>query len=172
VTSTANPLTGQAGPAVRGDAASAVWLSDCTLVGGAAGCAIEATNGRHERCVLTPPCTTLPSGFVLGVHRVAPLTNGAVFTVAFRLQPGMAVGVFAAPTFASQVHAELEQPLLLPASSAFASTVVIADAQGIASASWLVPAGPQFVDRTLWLQGFSGFAFPLQASPLVGGVVR
>jgi hypothetical protein len=56
--------------------------------------------------------------------------------------------------------------------TAYPLGVVVADAQGIASASWLVPAGPQFVDRTLRLQGFSGFALPLQASPLVGGVVR
>jgi hypothetical protein len=159
-------------PALRGDAASVVWLSDSTAVGAPGSCAVEAVNGRHDRCVLTPPCSTLPSGFVLGAHRVSPLLNGGVFAVDFALQPGMAVGVFAAESFASQVHVELEQSLLLPAASAYPLTAVVANAQGVASGSWLVPSGPQFVDRTLWLQGFSGFALPLQASPLVGGVVR
>ncbi len=36
----------------------------------------------------------------------------------------------------------------------------------------VVTAGPQFMGQSLWLQGFSGFALPLQASALVGGVVR
>ena len=163
---------GTAGPAVRGDGASEVWLSDCTLLGGAGGCALDGTAGRHDRCVLTPPCSTLPSGFILGAHRVSPLINGGVFAVDFTLQPGMAVGVFTAETFASQVYVQLEQSLLLPAASAYPLAALVANPQGVASASWLVPAGPQFVDRTLWLQGFSGFTLPLQASPLVGGVVR
>jgi hypothetical protein len=170
LTSSSSALA-QAGAAVVADAGSSVWVSDSTLV--AAGtCAIEAPNGRHDRCVLTPNCSTLPAGFVLGAHRVAPLQNGAPFTVEYTLQPGMAVGVLAAPTFASQTYPELEQSLLLPAASAFPLAALVADGQGLASGTWNVPAGPQFVDRTLWLQGFTGFALPLQASPLVGGVVR
>ena len=166
-------LSGPPGaPALRADVASTVWLSDSTLTGDPSSCAIQATNGRHDRCLLTPNCSTLPAGFVLGVHRPQPLQNGSVFTVDFTLQPGMAVGICAAGTFAPQMYSELEQSLLLPVATAFALTTVVADAQGIATAAWLVPAGPQFLDRTLWIQGFSGFALPLQASPLTGGVVR
>jgi hypothetical protein len=164
--------TGPPASVVNGDAASRVWLSDSTLTGDPAACTLQVGGGRHDRCVLSPSCSTVPAGFVLGVQRAGPLVSGATFSVDFLLQPGMAVGVFAAESFASQVHVELEQSLLVPASSAFALATLVADAQGVASASWQVPAGPQFVDRTAWLQGFSGFTLPLQASPLVGGIVR
>jgi hypothetical protein len=158
-------------PAISADAASSMWLSECTISAVGA-CAITGGTGRHDRCTLTPPCSSIPNGFVLGAHRVAPLQNGAPFAVEYTLQPGMAVGVFGASTFASQTYPELEQSLLLPVASAFPLAALVADAQGRAGGTWAVPAGPQFVDRTLWLQGFSGFALPLQASPIVGGVVR
>lgn len=164
---------GSVTPAISADALSQIWLSDSTLTAQAtAACAITGGNGRIDRCVLTPACSSLPTGLVLGVHSPQPLQNGATFSVDFTAQPGMAIGVFAAATFAAQTYPDLEQALLLPAASAFALTNVIADPQGVATASWLVPAGPQFVDLTLWVQGFTGFSSPLQASPLVGGVVR
>lgn len=159
-------------PALRGDTVSRAWLSDSVLTADPASCAIELVNGRHDRCTLSPNCSTLPAGFVLGVDRLQPLQNGAPFAVAFLLQPGMAVGVFADEHFAAQAYPELEQALLLPAATAFPLAAPVANVQGIAVGAWTVPAGPQFVGRTMWLQGFSGFAWPLQASPLVGGVVR
>lgn len=159
-------------PAIAGDAASSLWLSDSTVGADPNVCPLAVAHGRHDRSTLTPNCSSTPSGFVLGVHRVQPVQPGQLFAVEFLAQPGMAVGLFAAYSFASQGFAELEQSLLLPASSWFALGPYVADAQGIAAAAWPIPAGPAITGQTVWVQGFSGFAFPLQASPLVGGVAR
>ena len=161
------------GAAIGGELAHQVWVSDSTLASGdPAVCAITASTGRHDRCVLTPNCSALASGLVLGASRPLPLQNGVPWSAQFMAAPGMAIGVAAAPEFFAQSYVQLEQSLLLPAASAFPLDVLVTDAQGVATGTWSVPAGPLFVDRVVWLQGFTGFAYPLQASPLVGGVVR
>ncbi len=171
-------LTVQAGhgspamPAVRADAASSVWISDSTIDCDPAGCPIAATNGRHDRCTLTPNCSSLAAGFVLGIDRPQPLRNGLLFTLHMNAQPNSAIGLFVDYSLASSSYATLEQSLLLPPATAFSGGVFVADGTGYATAAWVVPPGPAFVDRTVWFQAFAGPAFPLQASAIAGGVVR
>ncbi|MEO6597470.1 MAG: hypothetical protein ABIP94_22225 [Planctomycetota bacterium] len=50
--------------------------------------------------------------------------------------------------------------------------VVFADGQGQANPSWTIPAGTRLIDQPLWFQGLTGFALPLQLSPVAGGVIR
>jgi hypothetical protein len=159
-------------PALEGDAASTMWLCESAILANAPACAIAGGNGRHDRCLLVPSCSSIPAGFVLGVHRVGPLVSGAVATIEFALPPGAPVGVFAATSFAAIPFPVIEQSLLLPPTVSFPVAVLLANAQGTASGSWAIPGGAQNVNRVLWLQGIAGLALPLQASALVGGVVR
>ncbi|MFY9342024.1 MAG: hypothetical protein WAT39_06025 [Planctomycetota bacterium] len=159
-------------PAIQADAASSVWISDSTIDSDAPACPIAAANGRHDRCVLTPNCGSLPAGFVLGIDRPQPIQNGAPFLLHLRASPGSAIGVFVDHALATSLHATLEQSLLLDPTTAFSGGVWIADQNGSAIAAWAVPAGPAFIDLAVWFQAFTGPAFPLQASAIVGGVVR
>jgi hypothetical protein len=159
-------------PAIEGDATSTMWLSDSVVLANTGACAIAGGSGRHDRCLLSPTCSSIPNGFLLGMHRVGPVVSGAVFTIELTAQPGMPIGVFAATTFAAQSFAVIEQSLLLPATSSFPLAFVVANAQGVVRPSWGVPGGTLFINTTLYLQGIAGFALPLQASPVVGGVVR
>jgi hypothetical protein len=43
---------------------------------------------------------------------------------------------------------------------------------GEASASWTIPAGPGVAGLSLWMQGVSGLDYPLETSPVVGGIAR
>jgi hypothetical protein len=169
--------TAVAWPALRGDSACRIWISDSTLDTGANGCAIDSLSGpllgRVDRCVLTPNCSLLPQGFVIGAAATVP-TLGAAFTATFRTQPFGLLAVVHGTVPADSTWAALEQPLLLQVASAAPLATLVADAQGVASSSWLLPSSPAFVGYPLWLQGigFGGAAFQLQASPLVGGLVR
>jgi hypothetical protein len=157
--------------AIAGDAASQVWISDSTVTTLAPTCPIAAS-GRVDRSVLTPPCPMLPSGGLLGVDRPSPLRRGNPFTLEFRTEPFAPVGVYVGFELTSLAIAVLEQTFLLQPATAFPAGVRFADAAGLATMSWPIPAGPQFLDRSLWLQGFAATSSLLQASPLVGGVVR
>ncbi len=159
-------------PGIRADAASRVWISDSTVTGTGGACAIDAPNGRHDRCVLTPPCTNLRTGFVLGVHRPQPPQLGGTFTVEHRALPGMLVGVLADFRIERSTPPLLEQALLLPAATAFPADVLVADGTGLAVGAWGIPALPALVDTALWFQAFAGTSLPLQAGPPAGGLLR
>lgn len=172
-----NPNLGA--PALSVDGASMVWLSDSNLLAGPNSCAISgtgATTTRLDRCTLTSNtggCTTgVTTPFLLGVDRPAPLSPGAVFTLSYRTEPNGFVLVFASDVLGTVDYAPLlEQPSWLGENTAFVAGLFLADATGLATASWPIPAGP-FSDLTLWFKGISGFTFPLQASAPAGGVVR
>lgn len=81
--------------------------------------------------------------------------------------------MFASPLLdALSAFPVLEQPLWLDEPNAFAAALLVADTSGLASATWGIPADPWITDRTLWFQGLGGPSFPLQLSPVVGGVAR
>lgn len=159
-------------PAVTADAASRVWLSDSTVSGDPASCPLSVAQGRHDRCTITPPCSGIPAGFVLGARRLAPPQPGAPLTVEFRAAPNAPIGVIAALALELSAWPTLEQSLLLPVATAYPVTTLIADATGLAAGAWLIPANPLLVDREIWLQGFSGSPGLLQASAVLGGLVR
>lgn len=163
------------GFAVLGD--GALFLSDSQLHGG---CPIQWTGSARElvRCTLTGTntnCATVaPSPQpLLGITRPAPLTPGALFTLQFHGEPNGLVAIFASggpgrldlPTL-------LVQPLWLDSTMAFLHDFAVADAQGLATAGWLIPTGPGIADQQLWFQGLSGFTLPLQTSAPAGGIAR
>jgi hypothetical protein len=158
--------------AIVADAASFVWLADCVLASPAAPCPVSASNGRLARCTSTPNCGSLPSGDGLGLLRVAPLQNGALFPLEFRDAPNRVVGVWAGFDLQPTTVPLFEQSVLLAPASAFPLAVLVTDATGLATAAWPIPAGSGFVDRTLWFQAVGGLAAPLQTSVVAGGVVR
>ena len=157
-------------PALRADAASQVWLSDSTANADVAACTITAAQGRVDRCVLTPVCSSIASGFVLGVSCPQPPQVGTPFTMTFDAPPGTAIGVFADLRLARSTWSALEQSLLLPVATAIPVGVLVAGASGSAAINWTPPPGA--TGQAVWLQAFAGFAYPLQASAPAGGVIR
>ncbi|HEX5054820.1 MAG TPA: hypothetical protein VFZ65_23790 [Planctomycetota bacterium] len=170
------------GPALYASVDSTVWISDSTLSGGVATnlgaapwqCPVDAADGRLVRCTLLPATCAPPviaqTGALLGVHRAAPLLAGAPLQLDFHAEPNQFVGVFASFGIASFSFFELEQPTSLDLATLFPLSVLVADASGFATGTWLVPPGTQ--DQALWLQAVTPGPLPLQLSPLTGGVVR
>ena len=158
--------------ALTANANSVVWLSDSVVTSDPAGCAIMATTGRTARCTLSPDCGSLGSGPLLGVTRPQPLQPGAVFTLDFQTEPLQFVAVFSGLSLHRYELADVEQPVLLDSAGSFISANVLADASGQAVSTWLVPSSPSLLDRSFWFQAVSGASLPLQASPVVGGVIR
>lgn len=151
-----------------------VWLSDCTVTGYQT-CAISATSVLADRCVLLPAlpaCPTLPSGGLIGVTRPQPLQNGAAFSLTYRTIPNGYAAIFASQQLASLTIPGLHAQTQWLGAGVIDLGVVLANASGQATATWNIPAGAWLVDQPLWFQGLTGFAFPLQLSPVAGGLIR
>lgn len=177
VTGGASP-TGLGAAAVSMFGSATLWLSDSTLIAGPSQCVIEqAGTVRLDRCLLLnqiPGCVASPiGGTLLGVERSEPLSPGRTFQLVFHTEPNGLVAVFASPEVGNlDLPSMLEQPVWLDLAGAYSAALLVADATGRATVAWNIPVGPGITDRKLWLQGVSGIAVPLQASPLVGGVAR
>lgn len=151
-----------------------VWLSDCTVVG-VLTCPIVATSLVADRCVLQPTLPTCPtpaSGGLLGVSRAQPLQNGAPFSLVYKTIPNSYAAVFASQELASLTIPGLHAQTQWLGPGVINLGVVLADSSGDATATWMIPAGAWLVDQPLWFQGLTGFALPLQLSPVAGGVIR
>ncbi|HEX5052201.1 MAG TPA: hypothetical protein VFZ65_10545 [Planctomycetota bacterium] len=151
-----------------------VWLSDCTVVG-ILTCPIVATSVLVDRCVLQPTlpsCPTPASGGLLGVSRSQPLQNGAPFSLVYRTIPNGYAAVFASQELASLTIPGLHAQTQWLGPGVINLGVVLADSSGDATATWMIPAGAWLVDQPLWFQGLTGFALPLQLSPVAGGLIR
>ncbi|MCU0865538.1 MAG: hypothetical protein MUC36_17270 [Planctomycetes bacterium] len=175
--SNSNPTV--AGRALLADNTSQVWLADSTLTGGSAfsggsQCPVDASLGRLVRCTLSPstcaPPTIALTGALIGVERLTQPQAGAPLQVLFRAAPNEQIGVFASFALASNTFFELEQPAGLDLGSLFALDVLLADGNGVANGSWLLPPGT--ANQAIWLQAVTPGAVPLQLSPVTGGVVR
>ncbi len=151
-----------------------VWLSDCTVVG-VQTCPIAAASVLADRCVLQPVLSTCPtpaSGGLLGVSRALPLQNGAPFSLVYKTIPNSYAAVFASQELASLTIPGLHAQTQWLGPGVINLGVVLADASGQATATWAIPAGTWLVDQPLWFQGLTGFALPLQLSPVAGGLIR
>ena len=157
--------------ALIADAASTVWIADSALASPSASCPVQANSGRFARCTLMPNCGGLPAGTVLGMSRPQPLQNGAPFVLEFRDAPNQLVGVWVSLDLQTSLFVGMEQTVLL-APRAWAAGLFVTDATGFAAGVWPIPAGPQFIDHTLWFQAFGAGSLPLQASAVAGGAVR
>lgn len=155
--------------------AGEVWLSDCTVVGYGA-CAIQgAASVLADRCSLLPvsaQCQAPATGGLLGVTRPQPLQNGAPFTLVYKTIPNSYAAVFASQELATLTIPGLHAQTQWLGGGILNLGVVLADAAGDATATWNIPAGAWLVDQPLWFQGLTGFALPLQLSPVAGGVIR
>ncbi|MBX3463430.1 MAG: hypothetical protein KF830_09675 [Planctomycetes bacterium] len=152
-----------------------VWLSDCTVAGRLA-CAIGGTGPvLADRCSLSPvmaSCPPPPAGGLLGIERPQPLQTGAAFTLVFKTIPNSYAAVFASPELTTLTIPGLHAQTQWLGVGVFDLGAVFADSLGRATATWQLPSVPDFVDQTLWFQGVTGFAFPLQLSPVAGGLIR
>lgn len=163
-------------PAVRA-AGGTIWISDSQIEAGNSSCAITVTGSDMQlaRCNVvntTSACSQPATAPLLGVHRPQPLTLGGTFVLEFQTEANGFVFLSASPDLIGAPLPETVQPLSLhPASLVFAG-VFFADANGVASGAWNVPNNPALVDATLWFQGATGFSFPLQMTPVAGGVMR
>lgn len=158
--------------AVVGDAASTLWLVDASATGTAFDCALQIADARTFRSTVTPACPSTPNGLVLGTSQAQPLQTGAPVTFAFATAPFHLVAVLASTGLTTTPVAWIEQDVQLDFGGLFVADLLLAGAQGDAARTWTLPASTALVDRTLWLQGLSGYSLPLQAGPVAGGVVR
>lgn len=154
-----------------------VWISDSDIWGGSTNHCTITGAVELSRCTL--PTTPVACGLSgngpsqLGIGRPAALQAGGTFQLDFRTEANGFVLVFAGPELATVSWGPLlVQPSWLQEATSFPVTLLLADAQGAASVSWPIPAGPGITNQKLWFKGLSGWTFPLQVSPPVGGVVR
>ncbi|MEZ6038246.1 MAG: hypothetical protein R3F29_12250 [Planctomycetota bacterium] len=174
-------LEGIGGPALR-CANSTVWLADSSISSQqSASCVVQLLGGaapQLDRCTVTNPpgitCATYPAAtFLLGVQQTQPLQNGVALPLQLTTEANGLVGVIVGfGDGVSNVPGLLDQPLWLDPATAFVAAIAVADPLGHATVPIAIPAGVQFVDRRLALQGIGGAMLPLQLSPRVGGVVR
>lgn len=131
---------------------------------------VQIARTNYAGAVGCAPPTTAP---LLGVQRSTPLQLGQTFQLEFKTEPSAFVVLFAGPALGTVDFGPLlAQPSWLDDRYSFVVSWLLADAAGSAAASIPIPSGPGFADLTLWFKGISGFSFPLQVSPPIGGVVR
>ena len=165
---------------LRARTGSRVWLGDCTVNSQAvASCGFEsvASTVRVSRSVIGQSAGTCaspePGVELLGVQRSEPLHPGGNFALRFKSEPNAFVFVFAGPVLGTLDFGPLlEQPSWLDHAYSFSTALLLADGNGDANVSWQLPNGPGLSNLTLWFEGISGLSLPLQASAVVGGVVR
>lgn len=166
-------LQSQLGPVL--DAShSTVWLSDSALRVTGMG-PINPLGAQLSRCTLqlrNGPITFVTGTTQLGVSRVTPIERGTNFTLDYQAGANQFVVILASSGLDTvRFGPLLKQPSWLDA-TAFSAALLLADGTGLASVTWPIPSTPSLVNQTLWLDGVSGLGFPLQVSPVVGGVVR
>lgn len=175
-----------AGVTVQGGAPSALgiqatggslWLVDATVTAGSA-CAVAASGlVRIDRSTLVgggTGCLTSPTGApLLGIDRSGPFTVGQLFQVTLASEPNALLLLFGSAGFAAPLSVpEIEQPFWIDVAGLFLADLAIATPLGQTTFSYAVPPVPQLAGLSFWLQGVGGTSFPLQTTPVVGGVVR
>jgi hypothetical protein len=182
-----------AGPGIQATA-STVWLVDCVIRGGNSvtpgifgGPAIVSSLSTvyHDRVTLT--AGTSPSGpvpVIFGAAMGQPMLGatssrvglqpGSKLRVVFTAAPGDPLFVLATSEVQrAAVVPSTQQPsfgFLAPVGLTVA--VVFTDERGSASVTIPVPNTPSVLHTGLWVRGIDAVSVPLQASPVVGGVIR
>ena len=170
-----DPLVTYRFPALQG--IGSAWLHGCVLQGG--GCAVNwgGTQPDFDDCTFTSPTNCgIPTGpfpSLLGVAQATPPLLGAPFTLDWSTEPNGLVAVFASFGLGRlDLPGILAQPGWVDPVNEFFVGALFADASGAATTTFALPANPLLTDLELWFKGVSGFAFPLQSSVPVGGVLR
>jgi hypothetical protein len=177
---------GPGGCGLRMAGNAAVWLSDCTLVGGstagvAAGgsalCNNSAVPAQLANVTLTPGVPTAPPSYG-GVNPTAPLCRlaiapafqrGATSTLACTGEPGAVFGLGLALDPEPTQHPFLVEPVWIVTNVPI--VLGLLDAAGGAAIAVAVPGGPSLQNELVWCQAVSGFALPLFATTLAGGLI-
>jgi hypothetical protein len=116
-----------------------------------------------------------PTGAPLvGIDRNGPISIGQVFQVTLTSEPNALLLVYGATRLSAplEIAGLVEQPIWIDPTTLFLADVAIAAPTGVTTFAYPVPAVPQLVGAQFWLQGFGGTSFPLQTSPVSGGIVR
>jgi hypothetical protein len=172
----------------------AVWLVDCDVRGGDSnngfspgGHAVRAGGVplRHHRCTLT--AGTGPGGAVAvidGPAQAGPLLGvtttpevlqlGSTFTIHFAAEPADPVFTLATTHVVyTGPSALLEQHALgFFGSGGVTLGFGLADASGHLQVQVAVPTTASLLHLGVWFRGIATASLPLQASPVVGGVIR
>jgi len=166
----------QGSSAVQGSL-GAVWISDAVVQGGVGACAFVGGGGpRLSRTSVLDNGTACPTAAMgnalIGVDRPAPLRIGNTFSLTLRTVPFDIVVLVANTEIAQQPIPLVEQPLVVSLVGLVDAGFVVTGVTGVTTAQWAIPADPNLIDLRLWFQAARGLAFPLQVSPVVGGVIR
>lgn len=154
-----------------------LWVSDSTITGDGE-CAVQATGVvRIDRCTLTGSgvgCASSPTGApLLGIERQSAIEIGTLFEVHLTSEPGALQVLYGSTALLAPTTVPiLAQPLLIHPNELFLADLAIAGATGQVTFSYPIPAVAALSNAQFWLQGVGGTSFPLQASPVIGGIVR
>lgn len=166
-----------AAPGIEGNGGS-LWLSDSTVTSTGA-CAISATGlVRIDRSTLNGAagggCAVSPTGAPLvGADRAAPIQIGATFQLTLTSEPGALLVVYGSIGLAAPLLVPVvDQPVWIDPGLLFLADLATATPLGQTTFAYPVPGITALVGAQFWLQGVGGTSFPLQTSPVVGGVVR
>jgi hypothetical protein len=136
----------------------------CTIRAVVPGTVTIVPVGSQVDTTLAPPAGAAahPVGLAFDASNApSALQNGATFALDY-----LTIATGFAAIFASQELATLTIPGLHAQTQWLGGLglvnlgVVLADAQGRASASWPIPAGTRLIDQPLWVQGVTGFSLP------------
>ncbi|MCK5944872.1 MAG: hypothetical protein KAI24_22985 [Planctomycetes bacterium] len=159
------------------DVGSSLRLSDAVVVAQGACPVVGAGAIRIDRTVLTGGgvgCVTSPVGGPLtGIERNGPIATGSLFEVRTIGAPGDLHVFYGSTALAGPLLVPLvDGTIWIDPSELFFSLLAVAGPSGVSAFSYPVPAVPALVGSPFWLQSVGGAAFPLQISPVVGGLAR
>jgi len=165
------------GAGVDVSAAGQLFATDGTIERGAgigASCAVGGAGvARLVRIASnTPACLPAPAPSGLGAQRAGPVVRGGTFAVGYRAGPIVPVGVHLSHAIASTPLPFTSQPWGAPLGGSFEVAFGLTDASGQATFAFAIPNLAALVGLPVWLHGWSGWAFPLEVAPPVGGLVR
>jgi hypothetical protein len=169
--------TQAAGAGIDVAAAGELFAVDCAVqrgFGPGAACAIAGSGTVRIARVASnsPACLPTAAASGLGVQRSGPVVRGAPFAVSFRGGPLFPVGVHLSHAVASVPLPFTAQPWGAPLGASFEVAFGLTDVAGQLPLTFAIPNSPVFVGLPVWLHGWSGWTFPLDVAPPVGGLVR
>lgn len=159
-----------------------VWISDSALEGGPLSCPIHktGTTPRLDRVTIIAQSFTCqsvpPTGPLLGISQLQPIQAGQQVPFNLRGPSGALVWLFASHDLAALPAPGIEQPIWIDPGSAVQVSAGTTSSSGFHVALIAIPNSPVLADIGIWIQAISTPSFPfqgdLQASPIVGGIVR
>lgn len=166
-----------AGAGIDVAAGGELFAVDCSIQTGfglGAACAIAGGGTVRIARIASNSTACLPTAAAsaLGAQRSGPVVRGAPFAVSYRGSPLVPVGVHLSHAVASVPLPFTAQPWGAPLGASFEVAFGLTDVAGQLPLAFTIPNNPVFVGLPVWLHGWSGWTFPLDVAPPVGGLVR